>query len=105
MRLKPRALWIDAMVERIASPGITKRVAFNTQKRATLFTIDQEGRLHAGDDIAVVPHDNFANALVQFIHELASVIQQPLICGTDKNKQLKCSFNGVLEAAYLHAKG
>jgi hypothetical protein len=74
------------MVKRIASPGLTKRVAFNTQKRATLFTIDHEGRFHAGDDIAVVPHDNFANAPVQFIHEMASMNQQPLICGTDENK-------------------
>jgi hypothetical protein len=93
MRLKPRASWIDAvgdhaMVERIASLGLTKRVAFNTQKRATLFTINHQGRLYAGDDIAVVPYDNFANASEQFSHELALMNQYPLICGADENKQL-----------------
>jgi hypothetical protein len=100
MRLKPRAPWIDAvgdyaMVERTSSLELTKRVAFNTQKRATLFTIDQEGRLHAKDDIAVVAHGATANAQVHFIHELALMDQQPLECGADESKRLRCSVGGV----------
>ena len=37
---------------------------------------DVEVRLHAGDDIAVVPHVTTANAQVHFIHELALMDQQ-----------------------------
>jgi hypothetical protein len=87
----------------MTSPELTKRAAFNTQKRATLFTIDVEGRLHAGDDMAVVPHVTTANAQVHFIHELALMDRQPLICRADDYEQLQCSVGGVPKKLLVYA--
>jgi hypothetical protein len=100
MRLKPRAIRIDAvgdyaMVKRTSSSELTKRVAFTTQNRATLFTIDQEGHLHAGDDVAVITDSATANTQVHFILELAWMDQS---CSSAK--QMRVSNCSALLAAY-----
>ena len=80
------------MVQPTAAPGLAKRVVFNTQKRGSLFVVDETGHLRNGDDIAVASNSTDGRAQVQFVHQDALLDHTPLVCGADGD-DLQCSVN------------